>query len=221
MNTPSKEDLDNLFSPMFEEYYEQKSSDTPIYSTAQPTQVYEDSPSTSLIIVDTHEVPPVVTTSDEQTSLISLTEADEFNQEDTANFDGNAQFVPYNPPRHEEIKSSTTALEPSNVQNFHQEEGIDFEESFTPVARLEAVQMFIAYAAHKNITIFQMDVKMAFLNGPLKEEVYVSQPKGFTDPEFLDHVYKALYGLKQAPRAWETYYLFKYMLMTLFLVQKI
>ncbi|GKC46599.1 retrovirus-related pol polyprotein from transposon TNT 1-94, partial [Tanacetum coccineum] len=110
MHTPSKEDLDNLFGPMFEEYYEQKSSDTPIYSAAQPTQVHEDSPSTSSIIVDTHEAPPVVTTSDEQTSPISLTEADEFNQEDTAEFDGNAQFVPYNPPSHEEIKSSTTAL---------------------------------------------------------------------------------------------------------------
>ncbi|GJT58091.1 putative ribonuclease H-like domain-containing protein [Tanacetum coccineum] len=333
MHTPSKEDLDNLFGPMFEEYYEQKSSDTPIYSAAQPTQVHEDSPSTSSIIVDTHEAPPVVTTTDEQTSPISLPEADELNQEDTAEFDGNAQFVPYNPPSHEEIESSTTALVPSNVQNFHQiqpsthiwtkdhpldqpphvvtiideqtspislteadelnqedtaefdgnaqfvpynppsheeiesstmalvpsnvqnfhqvqpsthiwikdhpldqvigdpskpnkcnaknivvrnktclvakgykqEEGIDFEESFAPVARLEAVRMFIAYAAHKNITIFQMDIKTAFLNGPLKEEVYVSQPEGFIDPEFPDHVYrlkKALYGLKQAPRAW-------------------
>ncbi|GJW87540.1 retrovirus-related pol polyprotein from transposon TNT 1-94, partial [Tanacetum coccineum] len=115
MNTPSKEDLDNLFGPMFEEYYEQKSSDTPIYSAAQPSQVHEDSPSTSSIIVDTHEAPPVVTTSDEQTSPISLTEADEFNQEDTANFDGNAQFVPYNPLSHEEIEPSTTTLEPLNA----------------------------------------------------------------------------------------------------------
>ncbi|GJV01610.1 retrovirus-related pol polyprotein from transposon TNT 1-94 [Tanacetum coccineum] len=91
------------------------------------------------------------------------------------------------------------------AKGYKQEEGIDFEESFAPVARLEAVRMFIAYAAHKNITIFQMDVKTAFLNGPLKEEVYVSQPEGFIDLEFPDHVYrlkKALYGLKQAPRAW-------------------
>ncbi|GJV78751.1 putative ribonuclease H-like domain-containing protein [Tanacetum coccineum] len=325
MNTPSKEDLDNLFRPIYEEYFKKKLSDTPINSTAQPTQIHENSPSTSLIIVDEHEAPLIVTTSDEQTSPISLTEADEFNQKDSANFDGNSQFVSYNPPSHEEIESSTTALEPSNVQNFHQvqpsthiwtkdhpldqvigdpskpvmtrqrlhtdsevcmyaltvstiepknikeamadhswiesmqdelnqferlqvwelvprpegkniialkwlwknkcdaenivvrnktrlvakgyrqEEGIDFEESFAPVARLEAVRMFIAYAAHKNITIFQMDVKTAFLNGPLKEEVYVSQPEGFIDPEFPDHVYrlkKALYGLKQAPRAW-------------------
>ncbi|GJW32440.1 retrovirus-related pol polyprotein from transposon TNT 1-94 [Tanacetum coccineum] len=292
MNTPSKEDLDNLFGPMYEEYFEKKFSDTPINSAAQPTQIHEDSPSTSSIIVDEHEAPPIVTTSDEQTSPISLTEADDFNQEDSTNFDGNSQFVSYNPPSHEEIESSTTALEPSNVQNFHQvqpsthiwtkdhpldqvigdpskpvmthqrlhtdsevcmyaltvstiepknikeamtdhswiesiqdelnqferlqvwelvprpegnnvialkwlwknkcddenivvwnktrlvakgykqEEGIHFEESFAPVARLEAVQMFIAYAAHKNITIFQMDVKTAFLNGPLKEEVY-------------------------------------------------
>ncbi|GJW16413.1 retrovirus-related pol polyprotein from transposon TNT 1-94 [Tanacetum coccineum] len=259
MNTPSKEDLDNLFGPMFEEYFEKKFSDTPINSAAQPTQFHEDSPSTSSIIVDEHKAPPI--------------------------------FVPYNPPSHEEIESSTTALEPSNVQNFHQilryacaltvntiepknikeamadhswiesmqdelnhferlqvwelvprpeekniialkwlwknkcdaenivvrnktrlvakgyrqEEGIDFEESFAPVARLEAVRMFIAYAAHKNITIFQMDVKTAFLNGPLKDEVYVSQPEGFINPEFPDHVYrlkKALYGLKQAPHAW-------------------
>ncbi|GJX80924.1 retrovirus-related pol polyprotein from transposon TNT 1-94 [Tanacetum coccineum] len=233
MNTPSKEDLDNLF----------------------------DSPSTSSIIVDEHEAPPIVTTSDEQTSLISLTEADEFNQEDSAHSDGNSQFVSYNPPSREEIESSTTALEsikitiePKNIKeamadhswiesmqdelnqferlqvwelvlrdqkermfialkwlwkNKCDEEGIDFEESFAPVARLEAVRMFIAYAAHKNITIFQMDVKTAFLNGPLKEEVYVSQPEGFIDPEFPDHVCrlkKALYDLKQAPRACQSQY---------------
>ncbi|GJV32037.1 retrovirus-related pol polyprotein from transposon TNT 1-94, partial [Tanacetum coccineum] len=115
MNTPSKEDLDNLFSQMFEEYFEKTSSETTINSAAQPTQVHEDSSSTSSIFVDAHEAPSVVTTSDEQTSPISLTEADEFNQEDSADFDGNAQFVPYIPPSRKEIESSTTALEPSNV----------------------------------------------------------------------------------------------------------
>ncbi|GKE99401.1 retrovirus-related pol polyprotein from transposon TNT 1-94, partial [Tanacetum coccineum] len=98
-----------------------------------------------------------------------------------------------------------TAITRLVAKGYKQEEGIYFEESFAPVARLEAVRMFIAYVAHKNITIFQMDVKTAFLNGPLKEEVYVSQPKGFIDQEFPDHIYrlkKALYGLKQAPRAW-------------------
>ncbi|GJX34797.1 retrovirus-related pol polyprotein from transposon TNT 1-94 [Tanacetum coccineum] len=284
MNTPSKEDLDNLFGSMFEEYFETNSSKTPINSAAQQTQIHEDSSSTSSIIVDEHEAPPIVTTSNEQTSLISLVEADDFNQEDSADFDGNSRFVSYNPLSHKEIESSIMALEPSNVQNFHQvqplthiwtkdhpldqvigdpskpimtrqrlhtdskvcmytltintiepknikeamadhswiesmqdelyqferlqvwevvprpegknvialkwlwknkcdaenivvwnktllvakgykqEEGIDFEESFALVARLEAVRMFIAYAAHKNITIFQMDVKTAFLN---------------------------------------------------------
>nr|GFA23921.1 retrovirus-related Pol polyprotein from transposon TNT 1-94 [Tanacetum cinerariifolium] len=94
-------------------------------------------PSTSSITIDEHEAPPIETTSDEQTSPISLTEADELHQEDSADFDGNSQ----------------------------QEEGVNFEESFAPVARLKAVWMFIAYATHKNITIFQMDVKTAFLNG--------------------------------------------------------
>ncbi|GJR44185.1 retrovirus-related pol polyprotein from transposon TNT 1-94 [Tanacetum coccineum] len=82
--------------------------------------------------------------------------------------------------------------------------GIDFEESFAPVSRIEAIRIFIAYVAHKNMTIYQMDVKTDFLNGELKEEVYVSQPEGFVDQDNASHVYKlkkALYGLKQAPRA--------------------
>ncbi|GKE21891.1 retrovirus-related pol polyprotein from transposon TNT 1-94, partial [Tanacetum coccineum] len=91
------------------------------------------------------------------------------------------------------------------AKGYAQEEGIDFEESFAPVARLEAVRIFVAYAAHKSFPIYQMDVKMTFLNGPLKEEVYVAQPDGFVDPDHPEKVYrlrKALYGLKQAPRAW-------------------
>ncbi|GJU40838.1 retrovirus-related pol polyprotein from transposon TNT 1-94 [Tanacetum coccineum] len=249
---------------MYDEYFEKRSFNTPINSAAQPTQFHEDSPSTSSIVVEEHEAPPIVTTTKEQNSPISLIKADEFNQEDSAYFDGNTVFVPYNPPSHEEIESSIADLAPSNVQNFHQvqpsthmwtkdhpldqsltvstikpknikeamadhswiesmqdelnqferlqvwelvprpdgnniialkwlwknkcdaenivvqnkthlvakgckqEEGIDFEESFSPVARLESVRIFIAFAAHKNITIFQMDVKTAFLNGPLK-----------------------------------------------------
>ncbi|GJU25946.1 retrovirus-related pol polyprotein from transposon TNT 1-94 [Tanacetum coccineum] len=91
------------------------------------------------------------------------------------------------------------------AKGYAQEEGIDFEESFAPVARLEAVRIFVAHAAHKSFPIYQMDMKTAFLNGPLKEEVYVAQPEGFVDPDHPEKVYllrKALYGLKQAPRAW-------------------
>ncbi|GJR25815.1 retrovirus-related pol polyprotein from transposon TNT 1-94 [Tanacetum coccineum] len=91
------------------------------------------------------------------------------------------------------------------VRGYRQEEGIDFEESFALVARMEAIRIFLAYAAHKAFTVFQMDVKTAFLNGTLKEDVYVCQPKGFIDADHPSHVYKlkkALYGLKQAPRAW-------------------
>nr|GFA18330.1 retrovirus-related Pol polyprotein from transposon TNT 1-94 [Tanacetum cinerariifolium] len=91
------------------------------------------------------------------------------------------------------------------AKGYAQKEGVDFEESFAPVDRLEAVLLFIAYAAHKSFTVYQMDVKTTFLYGPLKEEVYVKQPDGFVDPYHPDKVYhlkKALYGLKQAPRAW-------------------
>nr|GEV16171.1 hypothetical protein [Tanacetum cinerariifolium] len=91
------------------------------------------------------------------------------------------------------------------AKGYVQKEGVDFEESFAPVARLEAVRLFIAYAAHKSFTVYQRDVKTTFLYGPLKEEVHVNQTDGFVDPYHPDQVYrlkKALYGLKQAPRAW-------------------
>nr|GEU98529.1 retrovirus-related Pol polyprotein from transposon TNT 1-94 [Tanacetum cinerariifolium] len=91
------------------------------------------------------------------------------------------------------------------AMGYAQEDGINFEESFALVARLEAVRIFVAYATHKSFPIYQMDVKKAFLNGPLKEEVYVAQPDGFVDPDHPKKVYrlkKALYRLKQAPRAW-------------------
>ncbi|GJX32131.1 retrovirus-related pol polyprotein from transposon TNT 1-94 [Tanacetum coccineum] len=91
------------------------------------------------------------------------------------------------------------------AHGYRQEEGIEFEESFAPVVRLEAIRIFLAFVAHMNMVVYQMDVKTAFLNGNLQEEVYVSQPDGFVDPDNPNHVYKlkkALYGLKQAPHAW-------------------
>ena len=84
-------------------------------------------------------------------------------------------------------------------------EGVDFDETYAPVARIESIRMLLAYACHKDFKVYQMDVKSAFLNGILEEEVYVKQPPGFEDAIHPEHVYKlhkALYGLKQAPRAW-------------------
>ncbi|GJT75689.1 retrovirus-related pol polyprotein from transposon TNT 1-94 [Tanacetum coccineum] len=298
VNTPSKKDLDNLFRPMYEEYFEKRSSEVFINSVAQQVHNNEDSPSTSSIIVEEQEAPPIVTTSEEQTSPISLNNADEFNQEDFADFDGNT-FHQVQPSTHIWTKAhpveqvigdpskpvmtqnrlqtdselcmyalTVSTLEPKNIKaamldhswiesmqdelhqfnrldvwelvhrpdgknifavkwiwknksdannivirnksrlvakGYKQEECIYFEESFALVARLKAVRMFVAYDAHKKFTIFQMDVKNVFLNGPLKEEVYVSQPDVFVDLDFPDHVYrlkKALNGLKQAPRVW-------------------
>nr|GFB34991.1 retrovirus-related Pol polyprotein from transposon TNT 1-94 [Tanacetum cinerariifolium] len=88
------------------------------------------------------------------------------------------------------------------VRGYRQEEGIDFEESFALVARMEAIRIFLAYVVHNRFTVYQMDVKTAILHGLLKEDVYVCQPKGFIDADNPSHVYKlkkALYGLKQAP----------------------
>ncbi|KAJ9538694.1 hypothetical protein OSB04_031427 [Centaurea solstitialis] len=91
------------------------------------------------------------------------------------------------------------------AQGYTQEEGIDYDEVFAPVARIEAIRLFLAYASFKNFKVYQMDVKSAFLYGKIEEEVYVCQPPGFEDPRYPDRVYKlnkALYGLHQAPRAW-------------------
>ncbi|GJX62393.1 putative ribonuclease H-like domain-containing protein, partial [Tanacetum coccineum] len=91
------------------------------------------------------------------------------------------------------------------AQGQNQEEGIDYDEVFAPIAKIEAIRLFLAYASFKHFVVYQMDVKSAFIYGNIEEEVYVCQPPGFDDPDFPDKVYKvekALYGLHQAPRAW-------------------
>nr|GEY08816.1 hypothetical protein [Tanacetum cinerariifolium] len=112
-------------------------------------------------------------------------------------------------PRPDKVTARLVARE------YCQEEGIDFKETFSPMARLEAVRIFLVFAAHMNMIVYQMDVKTTFLNGILREEVYVIQPDGFVDPYNPNHVYrlkKALYGLKQAPRAWFDQSLQKYIM---------
>jgi len=91
------------------------------------------------------------------------------------------------------------------AKGYNQEEGIDYDETYAPVARLEVVRLLLAFSCIKGFKLFQMDVKSAFLNGYINEEVFVSQPPGFKDHQHPRHVFKlknALYGLKQAPRQW-------------------
>nr|GEU96050.1 hypothetical protein [Tanacetum cinerariifolium] len=115
----SKEDLEQNFGTMYEEYFKKRSSDTSINSATQQVHNHEDSPLTSLIFIGECEASLIVTTSEEKTSLIALNEADEFNQEDSAYFNGNTVFVPYDVPNFEEAESFTTALDPSNMYEFH------------------------------------------------------------------------------------------------------
>jgi hypothetical protein len=91
------------------------------------------------------------------------------------------------------------------AKGYSQVEGLDFDETFAPVARFKSIHMLLAYATHHGFKLYQMDVKSVFLNGPIKEEVYIEQPPGFESEEYSNHVYKlhkTLYGLKKASRAW-------------------
>nr|GEU31813.1 hypothetical protein [Tanacetum cinerariifolium] len=171
------------------EYYATSTPEVSNNSVAN-THNNEDTFSSSSVIIEEDEAPHIVSSSQELVHTGSnkpvLNEhADKQNQEDVVELDGN------------------TIMHTFEIPN--QQERIDFEKSFAPVVRIEVVRMFMAYAAHKNFPIYQIDVKTAFLNGPLKEEVFVSQANEFVDPDFHNHVYhlkKALYDLKQAPRAW-------------------
>ncbi|GJS73723.1 retrovirus-related pol polyprotein from transposon TNT 1-94 [Tanacetum coccineum] len=197
---PNRDDWDHLFQPMFDEYFNPSLiAVTPVQVVAAPrdvvlsdspvsTSIDQDAPSTSIPSTQEQEHSPTISQGFEE-SPKTLTFRDD----------------PLHESLHEELTSQGSS---SNVkmdefdevlknkarlvaQGFRQEEGINFDESFAPVA--------------KNIMIYQMEVKMAFLNGELKEEVYISQPEGFVDQDNPSHVYKlkkALYGLKQAPRAW-------------------
>ncbi|GJT63375.1 putative ribonuclease H-like domain-containing protein [Tanacetum coccineum] len=125
----------------------------------------------------------------------------------TSNEQGFISIV-YEEKTHEDLHTCLFACFLSQVKpkkGYTQEEGIDYDEVFAPVARIEAIRLFLAYASFKDFVVYQMDVKSAFLYGRIEEEVYICQPPGFEDPEFPDRVYKvekALYGLHQAPRAW-------------------
>ncbi|GJY05942.1 retrovirus-related pol polyprotein from transposon TNT 1-94 [Tanacetum coccineum] len=176
------------------EYYVTSPSEVSDNSTAN-TPNNEDTSSSSLIVIKEDKAPQIVSSLAEQvaskpSTLVLNDNADELVQEDVAT-DAENTII--------QNKSCLVA------KGYAKEEGIDFEESFALVARLKAVKIFVAYAAHKNFPIYQMDVKTVFLNCPLKKEVFVRQPDCFVDPDVPNHVYrlkKALYGLKKAPRDW-------------------
>nr|GEV33125.1 copia protein [Tanacetum cinerariifolium] len=173
----STSNLDNVCGPMYEEYYVTSSQEV---SDNSATNILDNdhTSSSSSILVNQDDAPLILVSSEEQV----VTE-----------------------PNSPVLNEVADEFFQEDEQVSFSCQRIDFKESFAPVARLEAIRIFVAYAAHKNFPIFQMDVKTTFLNGPLKEEVFVQQPDGFVDPDFQNHVYrlkKALYGLKQAPRAW-------------------
>nr|GFB29491.1 retrovirus-related Pol polyprotein from transposon TNT 1-94 [Tanacetum cinerariifolium] len=192
-------ELDLLFEAMYNDYIGgQPSATARTVPPAQEPQVRQSSTACTTI-ADTAPI-PTNPSSLATNILITSQDIDELNP--NAMINGNT-FLFKN--KHGEEQTTIRNKSRLVVRGYRQEEGIDFEESFALVARMEAIMIFLAYVAHKSFTVFQMDVKTAFLHGSLKEDVYVCQPEGFIDADHPSHVYKlkkALYGLKQAPRAW-------------------
>nr|GEV51244.1 retrovirus-related Pol polyprotein from transposon TNT 1-94 [Tanacetum cinerariifolium] len=228
--TPTNKDLEILFQPMFDEYIEPphverpvsptQSVQAPVNSASTPSSTTSNqdapcpsiSPSSSALqsqqgvaaeptFIGNNLVAPV-----DNTPFINVfalePSADASSSRDISSTESIYWIYKVKLDEYGDVLKNKARLV---AKGYRQEEGIDFEESFALVSRIEAIRIFIANAASKNITIYQMDVKTAFLNGELKEEVYVSQQEGFVDPDHPTYVYrlkKALYGLKQAPRAW-------------------
>nr|GEV21618.1 hypothetical protein [Tanacetum cinerariifolium] len=190
-HVPSQQELDLLFGPLYDEFFNAgtlsvNKSSSPINNSNQQ---------------DTQPTTNIQPTSAPSTPTYVYAKENNDHQAKEEHLQNDEITNPLCAPVQEAVESSSHNI----AKGYAQEEGIDFEESFAPVARFEAVRIFVAYAAHKSFPIYQMDMKTGFLNGPLKEEVYVAQPDGLVDPDHPEEVYrlrKALYGLKQAPRAW-------------------
>nr|GEW90816.1 hypothetical protein [Tanacetum cinerariifolium] len=218
-HVPSQQELDILFGHLYDEFFAAGSSS--IIKSSSPisnSNQQDTQPTMNIQPTSTPSTPTFVHTEekhDHQTEEEHLQD-DEFTNpfcasvqevtESSSHNIGNLNVPTFNQPQVYEYRwMKDHPLKQVHGNPSKPEEGTDFEESFAPVARLEAVWIFIAYAAHKSFPIYQMDVKTAFLNGPLNEEVYVAQPDGFIDPDHPKKVYrlrKSLYGLKQAPKAW-------------------
>ncbi|GJS73232.1 putative zinc finger, CCHC-type containing protein [Tanacetum coccineum] len=227
---PSQQELDLLFGPLYDEFFSDGTSRINKSSPPTDNSIQKDTlPSTH--IQPTSEPTTLTNVLAEENNDNQAEFTNHFctlvqeNAESSSRNIGNSNVHTFNQSQDSEYRwtkdhpLTQVCRDPSKpVQTRRQlatnpemcmfaltEEGIDFKESFAPVARLEAVRIIVAYAEHKSFPIYQMDVKMAFLNGLLKEEVYVAQPDGFVDPDHPEKVYrlrKDLYGLKQALRAW-------------------
>nr|GEZ73167.1 integrase, catalytic region, zinc finger, CCHC-type, peptidase aspartic, catalytic [Tanacetum cinerariifolium] len=162
-HVPSQQELDLLFGPLYDEFF-----------TAGTSSVNKSSsPTNNSTQQDTLHSTNIQHTSEPSTPTNVHAEENNDNQAED-------EFAnPFCTLVQEVVESSSHNI----AKGYAREEGIYFEESFAPIARLEVVRIFIAYAAHMSFLIYQMDVKTAFLNGPLKEEVYVAQPDGFVDPD--------------------------------------
>nr|GEU78558.1 uncharacterized mitochondrial protein AtMg00810-like [Tanacetum cinerariifolium]GEV21204.1 uncharacterized mitochondrial protein AtMg00810-like [Tanacetum cinerariifolium] len=194
---PIKNDWEILFQPMFDEYLNPPPCvdlQVPAVITLEPI-VSPGTPSSTTTDKDAPSTSTSQTNQETPSPVIPLG-VEEANHDIKVSHTDNNPYVDFPTPK------------PSSEESSSQEEGIDFEESFAPVARLEAIRIFISFAAHMNMVVYQMNVMTAFLNVILCEEVYVSQPNRFVDPENPNHVYKlkkALYGLKQAPQSLKKY----------------
>nr|GEY68936.1 retrovirus-related Pol polyprotein from transposon TNT 1-94 [Tanacetum cinerariifolium]GEY68939.1 retrovirus-related Pol polyprotein from transposon TNT 1-94 [Tanacetum cinerariifolium] len=211
---PINKELEILFQPMFDEYLEPPRGDRPVFPTqavqapvhsaAEPNHMedHTKAPVNNPSFVNVFALEPHSEASPSRD--ISSTESPHelVPQPDCVMIIALKWIYKVKLDEYGDILKNKARLV---AKGYRQEEGINFEESFAPVARIKVIRIFIANAASRNMTVYQMDVKTAFLNDELKEEVYVSQPEGFVDPDHPTHVYrlkKALYGLKQAPRAW-------------------
>ncbi|GJY93460.1 retrovirus-related pol polyprotein from transposon TNT 1-94 [Tanacetum coccineum] len=198
-----------LFQPMFDELLNPPSSvDHPapevvalIDEVADPVPVVSTgSPSSTIVDQDVPSPSNSQTTPDTQPPIIPNDVEEDNHDIEVAHMGNDPYFgIPIL-----EVPSDQSSSSDSIHTNIYKVKLDELGESFAPVARLEAIRIFLAFAAHMNMVVYQMDVKTAFLNGNLREEVYVSQPDGFVNKDKPNHVYKlrkALYGLKQAPRA--------------------
>ncbi|GJX75470.1 retrovirus-related pol polyprotein from transposon TNT 1-94 [Tanacetum coccineum] len=200
---PTKNDWDILFQPMFDEYFNPPQSVVSLVPVAVAQRPAEatDKPLSTSIEQDAPAASTSSPTQKTQSPVISEVKPKNYKEAflESSWIDAMQEEI------YEFERLQVWELARLVAKCYCREEGIDFEESFAPVARIEAIRIFNANTANKNMKIYQMDVKTAFLNDELRKEVYVSQPEGFVDQDNPTHVYKlkkALYGLKQAPRAW-------------------